>query len=88
MSTATLAGLLLMPGRRRSTRRSPRQPPESTTPTSRAGPPTKSSSAIAGGTALVGGFERAGWRLTQTLTPITYIAWSLWLTATGVALLA
>jgi hypothetical protein len=36
----------------------------------------------------VGGFERAGWRLTQTLTPITYIAWSLWLTATGVALLA
>jgi hypothetical protein len=30
------------------------------------------------------GHERSGWRL----TPVAYIAWSLWLIATGVALLA
>jgi hypothetical protein len=31
--------------------------------------------------------EPAGWKLAERLTPITYTAWSLWLIATGVALL-
>ncbi len=30
----------------------------------------------------------AGWKLAERLTPIAYVAWSLWLVATGVALLA
>jgi Domain of unknown function (DUF4386) len=37
---------------------------------------------------FVGRHELAGWKLAERLTPITYIAWSLWLIATGVALLA
>ena len=37
---------------------------------------------------FVGGFERTGWQVAEKLTPIAYIAWSLWLMATGVALLA
>jgi hypothetical protein len=37
---------------------------------------------------FVGSFEPKGWKLAEVLTPITYIAWSLWLIATGVALLA
>jgi hypothetical protein len=32
--------------------------------------------------------EGSGWRLAELLTPPTYVAWSLWLVATGVALLA
>lgn len=36
---------------------------------------------------FVGPFEQAGWRLAGTLTPIAYTAWSLWLIATGIALL-
>lgn len=36
---------------------------------------------------FVGGFEQEGWRLAAVLTPITYIAWSLWLVVVGVALL-
>jgi Domain of unknown function (DUF4386) len=36
---------------------------------------------------FVGRHEPAGWKLAERLTPITYIAWSLWLIATGVALL-
>jgi hypothetical protein len=36
---------------------------------------------------FVGGFERSGWKLAGALTPITYVAWSLWLIAVGVALL-
>ena len=36
---------------------------------------------------FVGGFERSGWKFAGALTPITYIAWSLWLIAVGVALL-
>jgi hypothetical protein len=36
---------------------------------------------------FVGAFERTGWKLADQLTPIAYIAWSLWLLATGVALL-
>jgi hypothetical protein len=37
---------------------------------------------------FVGSHEPAGWKLAERLTPITYIAWSLWLVATGVALIA
>lgn len=36
---------------------------------------------------FVGAFEQEGWRLAAVLTPITYVAWSLWLIAVGVALL-
>jgi hypothetical protein len=36
---------------------------------------------------FVGPFERDGWKLAAALTPVTYIAWSLWLVATGVAML-
>lgn len=35
----------------------------------------------------VGPAERAGWKPAATLTPIAYVAWSLWLVTTGVALL-
>jgi Domain of unknown function (DUF4386) len=37
---------------------------------------------------FVGGHEPGGWALAARLTPIAYVAWSLWLIATGVALLA
>jgi hypothetical protein len=36
---------------------------------------------------FIGPAERHGWKLAATLTPITYIAWSLWLMACGIALL-
>ena len=36
---------------------------------------------------FVGRFETVGWDLAGTLTPIAYIAWSLWLIATGIAVL-
>ncbi|MCU1445776.1 DUF4386 domain-containing protein [Cryobacterium sp.] len=36
---------------------------------------------------FVGSFENHGWPLAARLTPMTYIVWSLWLVATGVALL-
>jgi hypothetical protein len=36
---------------------------------------------------FVGPAERDGWKIAATLTPITYIAWSLWLAACGIALL-
>jgi hypothetical protein len=36
---------------------------------------------------FVGPAERHGWKLAATLTPITYIAWSLWLVAAGITLL-
>jgi hypothetical protein len=36
---------------------------------------------------FVGPFESKGWKLAATLTPVTYIAWSLWLVAVGVFLL-
>ncbi|HKP90243.1 MAG TPA: DUF4386 domain-containing protein [Thermoleophilaceae bacterium] len=36
---------------------------------------------------FVGRFEPAGWKLAEKLTPIAYVVWSLWLVATGVALL-
>jgi Domain of unknown function (DUF4386) len=37
---------------------------------------------------FVGRPEHSGWKLAQRLTPITYIAWSIWLLAVGIALLA
>ena len=36
---------------------------------------------------FVGGHEPRGWRLAERLTPPVYVAWSLWLAVTGVALL-
>jgi hypothetical protein len=36
---------------------------------------------------FVGRHEPTGWKIAERLTPITYIAWSLWLIATGIALL-
>jgi Domain of unknown function (DUF4386) len=36
---------------------------------------------------FVGGHEPTGWRLAERLTPIAYVAWSLWLIVAGVALL-
>jgi hypothetical protein len=36
---------------------------------------------------FVGRFEPSGWRLAGAVTPLAYIAWSLWLVAVGVALL-
>ena len=36
---------------------------------------------------FVGSFEPAGWKLAGRVTPFAYIAWSLWLVATGIALL-
>jgi hypothetical protein len=37
---------------------------------------------------FVGGHEPTGWKLAEKLTPITYVVWSLWLVATGIALVA
>jgi hypothetical protein len=37
---------------------------------------------------FVGPNERRGWPVAEKLTPPAYVAWSLWLMATGVALLA
>lgn len=36
---------------------------------------------------FVGRFEESGWRLAGTLTPIAYVAWSIWLLGVGIALL-
>jgi Domain of unknown function (DUF4386) len=36
---------------------------------------------------FAGGRESGGWKLAERLTPVAYIAWSLWLVAIGVALL-
>jgi hypothetical protein len=37
---------------------------------------------------FLGPFERRGWKLAGQLTPVAYIAWSIWLVALGVAVLA
>jgi hypothetical protein len=37
---------------------------------------------------FVGGHEPGGWKLAERLTPIAYVAWSVWLVVCGVALLA
>ena len=36
---------------------------------------------------FVGAFEENGWQVAAALTPVAYVAWSLWLIAVGVALL-
>ena len=36
---------------------------------------------------FVGSHEPGGWKLAEKLTPVAYVAWSLWLIAAGVALL-
>jgi Domain of unknown function (DUF4386) len=38
-------------------------------------------------TEFLGRFEESGWRLAGVLTPIAYVAWSIWLLAVGIALL-
>jgi hypothetical protein len=35
---------------------------------------------------FLGAFENEGWRVAAVLTPVAYVAWSLWLMALGVAL--
>jgi len=35
---------------------------------------------------FVGPNERAGWAFAETLVPIAYVAWSIWLVAIGVAI--
>ena len=37
---------------------------------------------------FVGPAERSGWKLAAKITPVVYIAWSVWLVAGGVAMLA
>jgi hypothetical protein len=37
---------------------------------------------------FVGRHERDGWKVAERLTPIAYVAWSVWLAATGIAVLA
>jgi hypothetical protein len=37
---------------------------------------------------FVGRRERDGWKLAETLTPIAYVLWSIWLVVAGVALIA
>jgi hypothetical protein len=41
---------------------------------------------IVGSLEFVGRFEERGWKLAGAIIPITYIAWSLWLMASGVVL--
>ncbi|MFL6288072.1 MAG: DUF4386 domain-containing protein, partial [Actinomycetes bacterium] len=36
---------------------------------------------------FVGPAEEKGWKVAAQLTPITYVVWSLWLIAVGIALL-
>ena len=42
---------------------------------------------VVGSFEFVGGFEEEGWKPAGTIVPITYIAWSVWLIASGFALL-
>jgi hypothetical protein len=44
-------------------------------------------SLLIGALEFVGANEPKGWSVAERLTPIAYIAWSLWLVACGVALL-
>jgi hypothetical protein len=43
---------------------------------------------VLGSFEFVGAFEEHGWKLAGTIVPIAYTAWSLWLIAAGVVLLA
>jgi hypothetical protein len=42
---------------------------------------------VLGSLEFVGPFEARGWKLAGSLIPLTYIAWSVWLLALGIALL-
>ena len=42
---------------------------------------------MVGSLEFVGRFEEQGWKLAGTIVPISYIAWSIWLIATGIILL-
>lgn len=42
---------------------------------------------LLGALEFVGPNEDAGWKVAERLVPVTYIAWSLWLIASGIALL-
>ncbi|MGH2755719.1 MAG: hypothetical protein ACRDLB_14990 [Actinomycetota bacterium] len=42
---------------------------------------------LVGSMEFVGPNEYGGWKFAGTLVPITYIGWSLWLLAMGIALL-
>ncbi len=37
---------------------------------------------------FVGRHEAGGWKLAETLTPIVYVSWSIWLVVAGIALIA
>jgi hypothetical protein len=41
---------------------------------------------IVGALEFVGPNERTGWAFAETLVPIAYVAWSIWLIAIGVAI--
>jgi len=43
---------------------------------------------VVGAMEFVGSFEREGWKLAGAIVPIAYVGWSLWLLATGIALIA
>lgn len=43
---------------------------------------------IVGSLEFVGSFEEKGWKVAGAMIPIAYTAWSLWLVATGIVLLA
>jgi hypothetical protein len=43
---------------------------------------------VLGSLEFVGPFEEAGWKLAGAMVPVAYTAWSLWLLATGVVLVA
>jgi len=42
---------------------------------------------LVGALEFVGPNEEAGWTVAERLVPVAYIAWSLWLIASGIALL-
>jgi hypothetical protein len=43
---------------------------------------------VVGSLEFVGRFEETGWPVAETLVPVAYVAWSVWLVATGVLLIA
>ena len=42
---------------------------------------------LIGSLEFVGPYERAGWPVAETIVPIAYVAWSLWLIALGIGLI-
>ena len=43
---------------------------------------------VVGSTEFLGPNEERGWRLAGAMIPVLYVAWSLWLLAMGIALIA